>query len=87
MTTFLKIIGLIFLALIAIKLAPIVLVPVFLLGIGIVVAGVLLAAGLTASFVAMVVVIAALSPIWIPVALLVGLIALICLMTRGPRTA
>jgi hypothetical protein len=51
------------------------------------VAGVLLAAGLTASFVAMVVLIAALSPIWIPVALLVGLIALICRMTRGPRTA
>jgi hypothetical protein len=87
MNTFLKVLGIIFLFLIAMKLAPIVVGPILMIGglmIGIAAA---VLAGVWAAAVLGLVVVAALTPVWLPIALFVGLIALICRLVRGPARA
>ena len=68
MKTFLKVLLFVLLGLLAIKLLPFVLVPVFVAGIS------LLVVALVALLVTL---LAVLSPIWIPVLAVIGLIALI----------
>ena len=87
MNTFLKVLGIIFLVLIAMKLAPIVIGPLFVLA-GILAVGLLtFVAGLWAAGIALLALIAVLTPVWLPIALLVGLIMLIVRLVRGPATA
>ncbi|MCB1105036.1 MAG: hypothetical protein H7A44_12095 [Opitutaceae bacterium] len=87
MNTFLKVLGIIFLALIAMKLAPIVIGPLFVLA-GLLAAGLLtFVAGLWAAGLVLLALIAVLTPVWLPIALLVGLIMLIVRLARGPAAA
>lgn len=87
MKTFLKVVLLVVLAILALKLIPLT------LGLGCVLLAVLLgflALGVSAIVVvtgAMVVVAAVLSPIWVPVLLIIGLIALIRRATRRSARA
>lgn len=86
MNLLLKILGVIFLAIIAVKIAPVVLgmlsaVMNFVLGLSVMVAG----AAAVGGFI-LIAVLTALAPLWIPVLLFVGLVALICRLVRGPTT-
>lgn len=94
MTTFLKIVLCVIAAILAIKLLPVLLAPVLLVGlVALLLAGLLLgSAGLVASigvallagfFVLALVLLAVLSPIWIPVLLIVGLVALLRKVARA----
>ena len=87
MNTFLKVLLCLVLGIVAIKL-PLLVLPVILVGLALLVVGILLGGGvaavagvglaiLTGLLVVTVVLVAALSPIWIPVLAIVGLIALI----------
>ena len=83
MNTFLKVLGLLVLAVIAIKLAPLVLLPVIVLLAVLFAAGLAVAGGITLALIVALAVVAALAPIWLPVALLAGLVMLICRLVRG----
>ncbi|MFI5336861.1 MAG: hypothetical protein ACHQ5A_08760 [Opitutales bacterium] len=85
MNTFLKILGLAFLALLALHFAPVLCVPVILLALAVLATGLLLAGGAILVTVVVLAVVAGLAPIWLPVALVVGLIVLI--RRRRHRTA
>ncbi len=87
MNRLLKILGVILLAVLAVELAPVLFgilsaVMSFALGLGVLVAGMLALGGFF-----LVTIMTALAPLWIPVLLFVGLIALICRLVRGPTTA
>lgn len=87
MNAFLKILGIIFLILIAMKLAPFVLGPLFVVA-GLLTLGLLACvAGLWAAGIALLALIAVLTPVWLPLALLVGFIMLIARLVRGPAAA
>lgn len=87
MNTILKVFGIIFLALIAMKLAPIVIGPLFVLA-GLLAASLLtFVAGLWAVGLVLLALIAVLTPVWLHIALLVGLIMLIVCLARGPAAA
>ena len=86
MNTFLKVLGIIFLCLIAMKLAPILLAPLLIV-VGLAAAGILTAVGvLWAVGCVLLVAAVVLTPVWLPIALLVGLIMLIVRLVRGPAT-
>ena len=82
--TFLKALGIIFLALLTLKFAPVLLAPVFILLVTTLVLGVVLTAGATVTVLVSLAVITALAPICLPVALVVGFVMLICRLVRGP---
>lgn len=87
MNTFLKILGITFLVLIAMKLAPFLLAPLFVVA-GLITLGFLTCvAGLWAAGIALLALIAVLTPVWLPIALLVGFIMLIVRLVRGPAAA
>ena len=86
MNTFLKILGLALLALVAVHLAPILCVPVILLVLAVLAGGLILMGGVVVVTVILLAVVAGLAPIWLPVALVVGLIAL-CRRRRAHRVA
>lgn len=84
MKTFLKIVGLVILAVIAIKLLPLTLALGFILGllaVGLVVLGMSIVAALACLTA---VVAAALAPIWIPVLVVAGIVALLRRSSRRP---
>ncbi len=84
MKTFLKVLCLVVIAVIAIKLLPATIGLAFLVGaalVALVAAGVSVLAGVA---LAGVVLAAVLSPVWLPVALLVGFIALVRRVMRKP---
>lgn len=87
MNTFLKVLGFIFLFLIAMKLAPVLLAPLFAIVGVVAVGGLTVVAGLWAAVLVLLATIIVLTPIWLPIALLVGLIMLICRLVRGPAAA
>lgn len=76
MNTFLKILLLLVLAVVAVKIAPILLLPVGLLLAGLLTLWATVSVAAVALFVLLVVLAVGLSPIWVPVLALVGLIAL-----------
>lgn len=82
MNTFLKVFLLALLALVVIKLAPVLMIPAFIAFIGLLIAGIAMAGGLVLLLVVTLAVLAALSPLWIPVLAIVGLVAL---CRRGSR--
>ncbi|MCC6416360.1 MAG: hypothetical protein IT582_10670 [Opitutaceae bacterium] len=87
MNTFLKVLGVIFLFLIAMKLAPIVLAPLLLVT-GLAAAGLLTFVGaLWAIGCVLLAAAVLLTPIWLPIALLIGFIMLIVRLVRGPAHA
>ncbi len=84
MKTFLKVLCLVVLAIIAIKLLPATIGLAFLVGaalVALVAAGVSVLAGVALAGVFLA---AVLAPIWVPLALVVGLIALVRRMLRKP---
>lgn len=84
MNTFLKILGILFLFLIAMKLAPIVIGPLFVVA-GLLTLGLFTCvAGLWAAGIVLLALMAVLTPVWLPVALLFGFIMLIVRLVRGP---
>lgn len=87
MNTFLKVLGIIFLCLIAMKLAPILLAPLLVVT-GLAAAGTLTAVSVLWAFgCALLVAAVVLTPVWLPIALLVGFIMLIVRLVRGPAAA
>jgi hypothetical protein len=76
MTTFLKILVLLVLAALALKFAPILMLPIGLLAAGLLTLWATVSVAVVALFTLLLVLAVGLSPIWIPVLALVGLIAL-----------
>lgn len=83
MNTLLKILGVCFLAIIALKLAPLLFGFVGVLVTTAIGATMLLVGAGAVAGIAAVSAVVALAPIWIPLALLIGCVALICRMTRS----
>ncbi len=77
MKTFLKILVLALLALVVIKLFPLLMIPVVVALVGLLIAGAALAGGALVVLMVTLALLAALSPIWIPVLVVIGLISLI----------
>lgn len=87
MNTFLKILGIVFLFLLAMKFAPVLLAPLFIVAGMVVVVALACLAGIWATAIVMLAAITVLMPVWLPIALLVGFVMLICRLVRGPAAA
>lgn len=85
MNNVLKVVLLILVAIVAVKLLPAMLALGFMLGVAVVALGAIGVSVLGALFLASAVLLAVLSPVWVPVLAIIGLIALI--KRSGRRTA
>lgn len=87
MKTFLKVLLLIALAIVAVKLLPVTLAVGFALGLTVVIVGVLGVSALAVILCFAIGLAALLSPLWIPVLALVGMIALVKKLGRSKASA